>query len=344
MRRTGKADQQEAMVRIGPTLAIPSILRSLGADPSEVIGEAGLDPKLFDDPDNLISYAARSALIALCVAETGCSHFGLLIGQQGGLRSFGLVGLLVKHSPDVGSALRNFVRHLHLQAQGAVPIHEVHGKLATLGYAIYHPDTQAADQIADAALAIAYNILRELCGPEWKPTEVRIAHREPSSAGPFRRAFRAPLRFDAEVNELVFPAYWLERPVAGAERELQQLLGKQIAALEARHRDDLPEQVRRVLRTALLTNHGKAEQVAALFSMHSRTLNRRLNAFGTSFQELVDEGRYAISRQMLEDSKMTVSQIAAMLDYADAGAFGRAFRRWSGATPTRWRADRNRVA
>jgi AraC-like DNA-binding protein len=40
---------------------------------------------------------------------------------------------------------------------------------------------------------------------------------------------------------------------------------------------------------------------------------------------------------------MTVSRIAAMFDYADAGAFARAFRRWGGTTPTRWRADRNRA-
>jgi AraC-like DNA-binding protein len=80
--------------------------------------------------------------------------------------------------------------------------------------------------------------------------------------------------------------------------------------------------------------------VAALFSMHSRTLNRRLNAFGTSFRDLVDEVRFEIARQMLEDSSMDVTQIADMLDYADASAFTRAFRRWSGATPARWRAER----
>lgn len=99
-----------------------------------------------------------------------------------------------------------------------------------------------------------------------------------------------------------------------------------------------------MLRTALVTNRAKADEVAALFSIHSRTLNRRLNAFGTGFQELVDEGRFEIARQMLEDSAMEVSRIAALLDYADASAFTRAFRRWSGTTPARWRATRDRAA
>jgi len=80
--------------------------------------------------------------------------------------------------------------------------------------------------------------------------------------------------------------------------------------------------------------------VAALFSMHSRTLNRPLSAFGPSFRELVDESRFEIARQMLESSSLGVSRIADMLGYADASAFTRAFRRWSGTTPARWRADR----
>ena len=76
----------------------------------------------------------------------------------------------------------------------------------------------------------------------------------------------------------------------------------------------------------------------------TRTLYRRLDAFGVGFRELVDEGRFEIARQMLGDSAMDVSQIAALLDYADASAFTRAFRRWSGTTPARWRATRGRAA
>jgi AraC-like DNA-binding protein len=78
--------------------------------------------------------------------------------------------------------------------------------------------------------------------------------------------------------------------------------------------------------------------------MHARTLNRRLNSFGLGFRELADEGRFEIARQMLGDSAMEVAQIATMLDYADASAFTRAFRRWSGTTPARWRATRDRAA
>lgn len=325
---------------MGATLALPAVLRSLGADPAALFAEAGFDAKLFDDPDARASFAARGRMLAHCVARTGCRHLGLLVGEQGGLHSLGLVGLLVKYSPDVGSALRSLVRYQHLHVRGAVTTLAVDGGLAALRYDIYQPRVEATDQVGDGAVAVMFNIMRELCGPRWKPVELRFAHRQPEDVGPFRRCFQAPLRFDAEHNAVAFSADWLDRPVAGAEPELRRLLQQQIDILDARYGGDFPEQVRSVLRTALVTGDANANQVAALFSMHSRTLHRRLAASGTGFRELVDEGRFAIARQMLEDSAMEVSQIAALLDYADASAFTRAFRRWSGTTPSRWRAAR----
>ena len=72
-------------------------------------------------------------------------------------------------------------------------------------------------------------------------------------------------------------------------------------------------------------------------TQHRRTLTRRLSAFDTGFQELVDEIRFEIARQMLEDTRMEIPDISALLDYAGPNAFTRAFRRWSGTTPAKWR-------
>ena len=341
-RRKAKFDPEHATARIGATMAIPEVLRSLGVDPAEVLNEIGADPNLFDDPENRISYAARGRLFSRCVARTGCMHFGLLIGQRTDLQGFGLIGLLARCCPDVGAALRSFVRFFHLHVRGAVVMLATDGERAIFSYGIYQSKTESLDQLGDGAVAIMLNIMRSLCGPDWKPDLVMLAHRKPEDIEPYRRCFDAPLYFNAEQNALVFPARWLSRSLPESDPELRRLLQEQIDDLESRHGDDLPEQVRGVLRTALLTGQGSADKVAALFSMHSRTLNRRLNAFGTSFQGLVDECRHEVARQLLGFSDLSVAQIADALDYADPSAFTRAFRRWSGTTPARWRADGRR--
>ena len=93
-----------------------------------------------------------------------------------------------------------------------------------------------------------------------------------------------------------------------------------------------------------MTGHAKADQIAAIFGMHSRTLNRRLNAYGVAFRDLVEESRFEIARQLLEHSAIEVGQISDLLGYAAPGVFTRAFRRWSGTTPVAWRAAHSHVS
>jgi AraC-like DNA-binding protein len=277
-------------------------------------------------------------LLHQCVVSTGCEHFGLLVGQQGGRHTFGLVGLAALSSPEVETALRKLSALLHLVYGGQILALEEYEDIAMLRYAIVSPHVEAVDQIEDGALAILFNLMRALCGAQWLPLEVRFAHRRPANLRPFVGFFETSMSFDCEQSALVFSANWLRRPLPDVDPELDHLLQDRIRQLESQHVDSFPDQVRGVLRTGLLSGRASADQVAALFSMHRRTLTRHLAARGLNFAELVAECRFEISRRMLEGTTLDVKQIAAALDYADASAFTRAFRRWSGTTPEAWRS------
>jgi AraC-like DNA-binding protein len=341
-RPTKNRPANDGSVRVGTLLPMADILLGMGVDPVALLAAEGVDPKVFDDPDNEIPLTVHNRLLARAVVRSGCPHLGLLVGQRDGLQSLGLAGLLVRYSPDVETALRSFVRYLHTHVRGAKSALTADGDVATLNWEIYQAGVEAVDQVGDGALAVMFNILSELCGPDWRPIEVRFAHREPAQLQPFRMCFRTTLTFDAEDYAMRFAASWLQRPVMQADPALRRVLQKEIDAIEARHAADFPEQVRSVLRTALLTGHARSDQLAALFSMHSSTLARRLALHGVGFRELVDECRYEVACEMLANSGLDVSYIAAMLDYADASAFTRAFKRWSGITPARWRTQHAR--
>jgi AraC-like DNA-binding protein len=328
------------MVRLGTSVAIPAVLRELGLDPVEVFQEAGVDLKLFEDPDNIISYAARNHLVEVCVARSGCRHFGLLIGQRVGLPSIGLAGYLVRHSPDIGTALESLVRYFHLHTHGAAITLEKSNGVALMSFNILQPNTEACDQVGDGAVAILFNSLQSLCGQDWRPRELLFAHRKPENIEPFRKFFQAPLRFDAETHGVAFHSEWLAKPVQNADPDLYRMLRKQVQALEAEDTQDFPGRVRRVLRSALLTGHANEERIADLFSMNSRTLRRRLQVSGTSFIEVADQARYEMAKQLLETSTQNVASVASTLHYADASSFTRAFKRWSGTTPCAWRSAR----
>jgi AraC-like DNA-binding protein len=96
-----------------------------------------------------------------------------------------------------------------------------------------------------------------------------------------------------------------------------------------------------MLRTRLMKEDCSAKRIAGLLSMNRRTLNRRLHGEGTSFTIVVNEVRFEIARQLLADSEVTFNQVAAALGFSEPSAFTRAFRRWSGQSPTEWRAEHN---
>jgi len=86
-----------------------------------------------------------------------------------------------------------------------------------------------------------------------------------------------------------------------------------------------------------MSGHSDARGIAELFSVSERSLRRRLADEGSSLQALVAEVRLTIARQLLEETRMPISEIAAALDYADLTAFSRAFRGWTGKPPGEWR-------
>jgi AraC-like DNA-binding protein len=96
------------------------------------------------------------------------------------------------------------------------------------------------------------------------------------------------------------------------------------------------------LRSWLSKQKCSADDVAALFGINRRTLNRYLRVEGTDFRSLADDVRFDTARRLLMATRLPLGQIAADLHFSSASAFTRAFHRWSGRAPSDWRADNGR--
>ncbi len=305
----------DGVIRVGPLAAVPRVLGELGQDPAALLGEVGLALDLFESPENTIAFIDVGRVLSRAVQRTGCEHFGLLVGQQAGVESLGVVGMLGRHSPDLATGLRNIILHLHLHDRGAAPSLSVANAKAVLSYTVHLPGLEGTGLMYDTAMGVAFNLLHELAGPGWRPLEVLLSRSHPKDPEPYRRHFRVPVRFDADVSGIVF------------------------AALQAECGDDIVAQVRRVVCNLLLAGGGALESVAEVFAVHPRTLNRRLKEQGTSFREIRDSLRQGLARHLLSDTEMPLASIAEVLGYAETSIFNRAFQRWTGTPPGTWRAQ-----
>ena len=334
----------EGAVRLAPLLGLPRLIADHGLDPAAVIREVGCDPALFSNPENTIDFAAIGRLLAHTAAVTGQPYPGLALGRRQGVGVLGVLGEALRFAPDLGTALRALMLHFHLHDRGAVPsLWESNGN-AMFGYTLYCPATTGTVHIYDTAMVIARNVLSELAGKDWKITEVHLFRDPPEQVQPFRRSFRAPLRFGAEHSAIVFPSTDLTRPLPRADAAAYAQAVGELEALEGSSDVNLlKSRVRRLLHRMLITGSGPAgidlKQVSALFAAHPRTLNRRLRAEGTTFNMLLADARYEVARQLLRDTRLQVAEIAFVLGYAESASFNHAFRRWSGVTATAWRAE-----
>jgi len=325
-------------VRIGPVAAIPEVLRKLGVAPSLPFVRAGVPLATFRNPESRVAFEALGRLFSECSTLTGCGHFGLLVGECFDLTGLGAIGYLMRNSPTVGEALRALLLHLYLHDRGAVPILiNLDASHVLLGYSIYRHGTPGAAHLYDVAIAIGHRALKEICGANWKPLRVQFSHARPKDPRAFRRVFGPNVRFDAEVSGIVFEASWLGHAIAGADANLRELVLQAIKQAGADSTMSFVDLVRGALHQMVLSGTSSAKNVALLFGIHERTLRKRLTAERTNLQQLVNQTRFELAKQLLENTELPLSEIASALRYADPAVFSRAFRSWSKTSPREWR-------
>lgn len=325
-------------VRVAPAMCVPSLLEELGVDPAPVLAEFGLHPRLFAQPDNLLPFVVRCRLLTRCAEVTGRADFGLLAGQRGGMSVLGAVGHLAQSAPDLRTALELVMRHFRLHNPNGTVELEPLGAACKIAHTIVGHGGEDLEQTLDLAIATMFVIMRAFCGQHWRPMEVRIAHRRPRNVAPFRRYFGAPIVFDATDTSLVFASDWLEQPLATADPLLHDMMQRHVDELERLSREDVEGRLRRMLPELVAERRDSIRDAAAALGLGQRTLNRRLEAAGTSYLTLRDEVRYATARQLLLNTALPVREVGARVGYAHASAFTAAFRRWSGRSPVEWRA------
>jgi AraC-like DNA-binding protein len=330
---TDEPDRFTWQQRVGSLRVVPALIRELGADPVRVLADAGLAAHDLDDLEGRIPFAKSCRVLYEAARQTRTPHFGLIAGRAWHLGEFGHLGAMIRHSSTLREALETLVLHQHQASDGGLAfLLERHG-VVEIGYAIYHGGVVGAAEFYDAALVAGVNYVRELCGAGWDPTEVLIPHSAPPDARMYRNLFHVQPRFDSEYAALRFPASWMERPVIGADRELRRLA----ADVLGKATPTLLQKVYRTIRVQLLTGHCSGDTVATGLALHRRTLNRRLQEQGTTFQHCLDQVRFEVACQLLATSHVSLDDVAATLGYASVSPFMRTFRRWSGTTPAQWR-------
>lgn len=328
------------MIRSALLVGYSDLARSMGAEPNRLLRRSGIDPRLENEPDSYVPFGALCDLLERTADETGCDSFGLRLSSRQGIESLGPVGFAMQSSANLRDALVEYQRFQSVHMLGA------RGELREstgVAYWFYHvdePGLLGTRQKVAQAVGLACNIFRGLLTTGWRPSRIDMAQSPPVDAAEYRRIFGAPMAFNAESDCITFPAEMLERPIERSNPELRRLLDRYLTEMQSGIAEDRAEQVRQAIRSCLSRQACSIVDVANMLAVAPRTLQRQMSASGASFSQLLEEVRRETALRHLADSRMPLTQLAAILGYSELSAFSRAFRRWHGQSPQQWQRSR----
>lgn len=323
-------------IRLSVLTVVPAVLREYGHDPHTVLAAFDLSPEAIAEPDTIVPFKNADELLRHCRNITGCEHFGLLVGQRVGLSYLGVLGFAMKSAKNVASALDDLCRYLALHDQSALISLTRKSDLVSLQYLVTQPVVTAPDEVYDCAVATGCSLLRNLCGPDWKPSRVMLNRKKPANPAPYEKFYHCPILFSNPCSGLEFHSRWLSFTPVGADPLLYRHMKREIREMSDAAQG-VAADLLSSLRLLLYSRHCNQGEAAALLGVNTRTLRRQLMSAGTTFRAELETSKFARARSLLHESELSSLEIADTLGYADLSTFSHAFKRWSGMSPAIWR-------
>lgn len=328
----------EKTVAVGWVRAIVAAAERGGAQSATLLAAAGL-PALPSDPLARISLDGVVRLWHAAVALTGDPSFGLHMGEQVEPGSFNVVAYTLLSSASLREALGHMQRFQRLISDGArLQLIEQNG----FAWLVYHPVEATlpfSPQQVEAVLACAVQLGRWIVGADFHPQRVCLTHAHIGSLNEYRRVLDGEPEFQSAFNAIGLNSALLDKPLPARNPELCQmhesLARRQLSTLDSAI--SWKQRVATVLPHLLAQGATQKEQVASMLGVTPRVLQNRLAEEGSSYVAMLDEIRHKLALDYVADPLLTLGQIAVLLNFSDASAFYRAFRRWTGTVPGDYR-------
>jgi len=311
-------------------------LDAAGCDGSALLRDAGFDLQDLGGPDARCPLTKTGQLWRVALEATGDPAFGAKLAKYFTHTAFHSLGYGLSASSTLKEAFERVQRYSHVVSDAVeYRFYRQGGEY----HLLIEPATEVPPESIDALVGMHLRMCRGLIGREFSPLAIELRRAPPALLEDFERLWRAPLRFNAEHNRLRFDTQSLERVLDSGNPELARLSDAISARYLARiERDNVEARVRTVLARRLKHSEPTQEVVAEILNVSARTLQRKLGECGTTFKEILDETRHALALEYLSQPRYSVAEITHLLGFSCSSAFTRAFRRWTGRSPSDWRA------
>lgn len=311
----------------------------MGKNPLDALRHIGIDEETAYAPEIRVPLQTLFDLWSYAVEVTGNPAIGVLFSVYSNpaatvswpmpLSLLEHVGMATGSLEQAVSTQARFTRLLRDHAAGTLT---VDGELTMFRLDLL-PDEPPA--LVEHMFAVSVNLARRVARRELAIQEVWFTHAAPQNITAHQAVFRAPIRFSAPVNAVLAPTAEFRRPLPQTAPGFRGRIVRHAEKLLA----DLPDSalfeasVCARIEAELPGGNTNSGAVAEKLGVSGRTLHRRLRDEGTSYQELLDRVRLQLSVRHLSQGK-AIAEVAGLVGFSQASTFHRAFKGWTGETPT----------
>jgi AraC-like DNA-binding protein len=312
-----------------------SLLEEYGQDPDPLFRKVGIDPALLKNPNARLPVPACNIAWLRASSRIADPCFGVKAGEHWHPSMFGAPGFAWLASTNLRTALERLERYTDLVLErGALEVKDGRGGGVTVTLS-YQGSPFTLPAVADAMLSILLRLCRLNAGDSLNPKRVTLFHSAPADTGPYFAYFRCPVEFDADRDSLTLDKQAVDQPLPSGNPHLAHLNDQEIVRYLARCCGDRVSDRTQVMIVEQLASGGiSADKVAQALHVSTRTLHRQLQGEGTTFKGLLEETRRKLAATYLRDEDINLTEIAFMLGFSEPSAFTRAYRRWTGQSPS----------
>jgi len=315
-------------------------IESYGIEPEPLFAAEDIHIRLPIDPCMRLPYVKIDRLRAKAAQMCGDEAFGLRSASVYLPSQMGALGYAWQASLTLRKAclrLERFIRVVNDKA--VVRVEDRDGCMAVTLKLNFGTECEFARD--DGALALITRMCRMIVGDKFRLHRVNFKHPQPRDIKPYFEYFGCQLNFDQAENQLLIPLLLTDEILSGANPELallnDQVVTKRLASID---RSDIVARLQAVLMDQLPNGKISDDLVADALYMSVRTMHRKLAEVNTNFRTVLVELRRDLAEQYILDNSLTLTEISLLLGFSEPSSFSRAFKNWTGASPSEVRQSR----
>ncbi|MCP1419019.1 AraC-like DNA-binding protein [Pseudomonas laurylsulfativorans] len=327
------------LLRSGAIEGYSSLVSQLGQNPVNLLRDAGMVVAQLRQPNSYLSYEKTADLLDETARQCQEPLFALRLASRQNLLAIGDVALSGSRQPTVGDALSFARQYLYLHASGLHLEVGQRGERAEVRLSFDFTNDSGLLQLSQLSAAQLFNAVKILAGADSPQIRLHLQQGAAKSALWQAAGVYGRLRFDSTFDGVSFPLEFLKRSPQANEELMREHLLHRMQLLKNQYPDNLKAQVCHLIGGLLHTGECSIEAVSNSLDLQPRVLQKRLQAEGSRFSQLLQETRLEIAKQNLLRDKTSITDLALNLGYADVSVFSRHFKQWTGFSPRNWRSQ-----